>query len=198
MYKKFWYPVVVAWLAGSVASVDAAELYRYVNDRGVTVLDSSVPPQYVSRGYEVLDRDGRVKRVVPPAPSPEELRAARTAAQEQQRQRAADETLLRLYSSVADLDRAHARQIQQIEGLIATAEAGLMTLRSQRDDIQSRAASQERAGREVDQRLLRQLEDIDAERGRLERQIASNRAEIDAVNAAFSARRERLAQLLPE
>lgn len=198
MYKKFWYPVVVAWLAGSVASVDAAELYRYVNDRGVTVLDSSVPPQYVSRGYEVLDRDGRVKRVVPPAPSPEELRAARIAAEEQQRQRASDETLLRLYASVADLDRAHARQIQQIEGLIATAEAGLMTLRSQRDDIQSRAASQERAGREVDQRLLRQLEDIDAERGRLERQIASNRAEIDAVNAAFSARRERLAQLLPE
>lgn len=198
MYKKFWYPVVVAWMAGSVASVDAAELYRYVNDRGVTVLDSSVPPQYVSRGYEVLDRDGRVKQVVPPAPSPEELRAARIAAEEQQRQRASDETLLRLYSSVADLDRAHARQIQQIEGLIATAEAGLMTLRSQRDDIQSRAASQERAGREVDQRLLRQLEDIDAERGRLERQIASNRAEIDAVNAAFSARRERLAQLLPE
>ena len=198
MYKKFWYPVVVAWLAGSVASVDAAELYRYVNDRGVTVLDSSVPPQYVSRGSAVLDRDGRVKQVVPPAPSPEELRAARIAAEEQQRQRASDETLLRLYASVADLDRAHARQIQQIEGLIATAEAGLMTLRSQRDDIQSRAASQERAGREVDQRLLRQLEDIDAERGRLERQIASNRAEIDAVNAAFSARRERLAQLLPE
>ena len=122
MYKKFWYPVVVAWLAGSVASVDAAELYRYVNDRGVTVLDSSVPPQYVSRGYEVLDRDGRVKQVVPPAPSPEELRAARIAAEEQQRQRASDETLLRLYASVADLDRAHARQIQQIEGLIATAE----------------------------------------------------------------------------
>src|SRR5690606_310205 len=173
-------------------------LYRYVNDRGVTVLDISVPPQYVSRGDEVLHRDGRVKQGVPPAPSSEELMAACIAAEEQQHRDASDKAQLLRYPECADLDHAHAPEIQQIEGLIATAEAGLMTLRSQRDDIQSRAASQERAGREVDQRLLRQLEDIDAERGRLERQIASNRAEIDAVNAAFSARRERLAQLLPE
>lgn len=197
MYKKVWYPVMVLML-GAVMNADAAQLYRYINDNGVTVLDRSVPPQFVGRGYEVLDMDGRVKEVIPAALSPAERQAQRAAEQEQRRQRSADETLLRLYSSVADLDRAHNRQVQQVEALIATAEAGLLTLRSQRDDIQSRAASQERAGREVDAQLLRQLDSIDAERRRLERQIAANRTEIDSVNAAFATRRERLAQLLPD
>lgn len=198
MYKRVLYPALGLMLGGMAVTADATELYRYVNDKGITVLDRSVPPQFVSRGYEVLDKDGRVKQVVPAAPTPDELRAMREAEQEQRRQRSSDETLLRLYSSVADLDRAHQRQIQQIETLIATAEAGLMTLRSQRDDVQSRAASQERAGRKVDPLLLQQLENIEAERRRLERQIRSNRAEIDAVNTAFTSRRERLAQLLPD
>ena len=197
MYKKVWYSVMVLML-GTAMSADAAQLYRYINDNGVTVLDRSVPPQFVGRGYEVLDMDGRVKQVIPAALSPEERQAQRAAEQEQQRQRSADETLLRLYSSVADLDRAHNRQIQQIEGLIASAEAGMLTLQSQRDHVQSRAASQERAGREVDAQLLRQLDSIDAERRRLERQIAAHRAEIETVNAAFASRRERLAQLLPD
>lgn len=197
MYKKVWYPVMGLML-GAAMNADAAQLYRYINDNGVTVLDRSVPPQFVSRGYEVLDMDGRVKEVIPAALSPEERQAQRAAEQEQQRQRSADETLLRLYSSVADLDRAHNRQVQQIEGLIASIEAGLLTLQSQRDDVQSRAASQERAGREVDAQLLRQLDSIDAERRRLERQITANRTEIETVNSAFASRRERLAQLLPD
>ena len=197
MQKKVWYSVML-WMLGAAMSAEAAELYRYINDKGVTVLDRSVPPQFVSRGYEVLDRDGRVKQVVPAALSPEQRQAQREAEQARQRQRASDETLLRLYASVADLDRAHSRQVQQIEGLIGTAEAGLLTLRSQRDDVQSRAASQERAGREVDTELLRQLDHIASEQGRLERQIANSRQEIESVNSAFASRRERLAQLLPD
>lgn len=198
MQKRLWYPVVVFLLGGAAMVADAAELYRYVNDKGVTVLDRSVPPQYVSRGYEVLDMDGRVKQVIPAAPSREERQAMRAAELEQQRQRSADETLLRLYSSVTDLDRAHGRQIQQIEGVIATAKAGLLTLQSQRDDVQSRAASQERAGREVDPQLLQRLQGIEAERQRLERQIARHHEEMESVNVAFASRRERLAQLLPD
>lgn len=197
MQKRVWYSVMV-WMLGMASTAEAAELYRYINDKGVTVLDRSVPPQYVGRGYEVLDKDGRVKQVIPAALSPEERQAQRDAELEQQRQRTADETLLRLYSSVADLDRAHNRQVQQIEALIATAEANLLTLQSQRVDVQSRAASQERAGREVDAQLLRQLEHIESERGRLERQIANSRQEINSINTAFASRRQRLAQLLPD
>ena len=66
---------VLLLLALLGASTVQAELYRYVSQHGVVVLDSQgVPPEYVGRGYEVLDQDGRVLRVVPPAPTAEELR----------------------------------------------------------------------------------------------------------------------------
>ena len=39
----------------------AAELYRYVDERGVVVLDRhGVPPQHISRGYQVLNEQGRI------------------------------------------------------------------------------------------------------------------------------------------
>ena len=198
MRKRIGYQALAVLIGGVAIGADAAELYRYINDKGVTVLDRSVPPQYVSRGYEVLDGDGRVKQVVPAAPTREEREAARAAEQEQRRRDSADETLLRLYSSLADLDRAHGRQIQQIENLIATADAGLLTLQAQRDDLQSRAAAQERAGREVDRQLLQQLQEVETEQRRLQRQITSNRKEIDTINGAFAERRQRLSQLLAD
>ena len=34
------------------------ELYRYRNDQDVVVVDDSVPPEYVARGYEVLNERG--------------------------------------------------------------------------------------------------------------------------------------------
>ena len=196
MHKWVWYPVMTFLLGGAAAVADASELYRYVNDKGVTVLDRSAPPQHVSRGYEVLDMDGRVKQVVPAALSREERQALRDAEQKQQRQRSSDETLLRLYSSVDDLDRAHARQIQQIEGLIASARGSLQSLQNQRDEVQSRAASQERAGSAVEPQLLQRLQGIEAERARVERQIARHHEEIASVNDAFASRRERLGKLL--
>ena len=84
----------------------AEELYRYVDNNGVVVLDRQVPPQFVGNGYEVLDSNGRVKQVIPAAPTPEEREARRLALEAQKKQDAEDATLLRLYSSLADLDRA--------------------------------------------------------------------------------------------
>ncbi|TKA92979.1 DUF4124 domain-containing protein [Halopseudomonas bauzanensis] len=191
----------MAVVLGSIAlaaEAQSADLYRYVNDKGVTVLDRSVPPQHVSRGYEVLDGDGRVKQVVPAALTPEEREAARAAEREQQQRRSADETLLRLYSSVEDLDRAYSRQVQQIENLIATSETGILTLNNQREDLLSRAAVQERAGRKVDPQILRELAEVEAEQQRLQRLINNNRQDIATVNDTFANRRQRLQLLLAD
>ena len=70
---------------GGIASVQADDapgivLYRYVDSRGVTVLDrQGVPPEYVGKGYEVLNQRGRVVQTIPPAPSADELRDAQAA-----------------------------------------------------------------------------------------------------------------------
>ena len=119
------------------SSLAQADLYRYIDDKGVTVLDSRVPPQFISRGYEVLDSQGRVK------------------------------------ASIDDL---------QLE----------------REELQSRAAQAERAGREVDPDLLAELSAVDAETARLQRLISHKRQEIVENNAEFDRQRERLKFLLNE
>lgn len=96
----------------------AVELYRYVNDKGVVVLDrQGVPPQYIGKGYQVLNDQGRVIRTVPPAPTAEELRQRKAA----QAQASSDAQLLRLYSSLEDVDRARERRLAELDGLSSVA-----------------------------------------------------------------------------
>lgn len=190
---------VVLWVGLSVLAATPvmayAELYRYIDDRGITVLDSRVPPEFVEKGYEVLDAQGRVRDVIPASPTQAEREATRQARSEQERQRIADSTLLRLYSDVKDLDRAHARHIAQIDTQIATAENGMQALQAQREELQRRAAAQERAGQEVSALLLERLADLNEESSRLERLIESKRDEIKEIDRSYATQRERLEQL---
>ena len=187
---------VMAGLLICSAAFGQAQLYRYVDDKGVMVLGNRVPPEFVSRGYEVLDSNGRVREVIPAAPTAEELKANRAAREAQDRQRQSDTTLLRLYSSQADLDRAHARQLAQIESLIQAARSEIDGVQDQREGLQERAAVQERAGREIDPQILQDLAHADAETQRLERLIEAKQAEIKEVRANFVHQRARLGYLL--
>ncbi|MFN3579188.1 MAG: DUF4124 domain-containing protein [Pseudomonas sp.] len=188
--------LVVTGLAFSASALGQAPLYRYVDDKGVTVLDNRVPPEFVSRGYEVLDSQGRVRQVIPAAPTAEEIQASREARAEQARQLQVDTTLLRMYSSKADLDRAHARQLAQIENLIESTENSIASLQVQREELQRRAAVQERAGNEINPQVLKELADVDAETRRLERLISAKTLEIEEVSASFAIQRARLGFLL--
>lgn len=196
-FKRMMDWTVLALFAG-VSGLAQADLYRYIDDKGVTVLDSRVPPQFISRGYEVLDSQGRVKLIVPAAPTAAEREANRAALAAQQEQDTADANLLRLYSSSADLERAQNRQIQQVENQINAAKASIDDLQTEREELQGRAAQAERAGHEVDADLLAELAAVDAETARLQRLISRKRQETVDANAGFERQRERLEFLLDE
>lgn len=51
-------------LVGLIPSMVRAELYKYTNEDGVTVLDSHIPARYVKNGYSILSLDGRILEVV--------------------------------------------------------------------------------------------------------------------------------------
>ncbi len=185
-------------LAVTGPGVACADLYRYIDDKGVTVLDSRVPPHFISRGYEVLDSQGRVKLVVPAAPTAAEREANRAALEAQKAQDTADANLLRLYSSTADLERAQSRQIQQIENQITASRASIEDLQAEREELQGRAAQAERAGRAVDPDVLAELAAVDSETARLQRLISRKRQEIVETNSDFERQRERLNFLLDD
>lgn len=171
----------------------AGELYRYVNDKGVTVLDrQGVPPEFVSKGYQVLNDQGRVIQVVPPAPSPEEMQQRLQA----KAQATSDAQLLRLYSSVDDVDRALKRKLGEIDGLISVVRGNLQSLKVQQDNLQSRAADMERAGRTVPDVLVGQIADLKDEQQRLEKDIQRYQDTRQQTERTFGADRARIAQLM--
>ena len=184
-------PLLLSVLLPALAG--AGELYRYVNDKGVIVLDrQGVPPEYIGKGYDVLSDQGRVVRVVPPAPTAEE----RQRLQAQQAQATSDAQLLRLYSSLDDVDRARERKLTELDGAVGAARGNLQSLRTQQANLQGQAAEQERAGRVVPESLLVQISNIKGEQESLLKDIERFEETRKQASAGFVADRVRLAQLL--
>ncbi len=184
-------PLLLSVLLPALAG--AGELYRYVNDKGVIVLDrQGVPPEYIGKGYDVLSDQGRVVRVVPPAPTA----AERQRLQEEKAQATSDAQLLRLYSSLDDVDRARERKLTELDGAVGAARGNLQSLRTQQANLQGQAAEQERAGRVVPESLLVQISNIKGEQASLLKDIERFEETRKQAAAGFVADRARLAQLL--
>jgi len=168
-------------------------LYRYVDSRGVTVLDrQGVPPEYVGKGYQVLNQSGRVVQTVPPAPTAEEIRLKQQA----QVQSQADAQLLDRYPSLEELDKASARRRAEIDALIAVATANVQTLQGQQTALQGQAAAQERAGQEVSTSMLDQLRDVQAQIVDAQARIAKLQQTRSEADAGFAQQRTQLVKLL--
>lgn len=184
----------LALILGAMAPLAAqAELYRYTNEKGVTVLDRlGVPPQFIDKGYEVLNDQGRVVKTVPPAPTLEE----RQRMQADKARAGSDAQLLRLYTSVEDVDRALQRKLSELDGLITVAKGNQQSLRTQQANLQAQAADNERAGRQVPEALVAQIDNVRSEYERLDDDIARYQDERKKAQATFAADRARLAELL--
>lgn len=189
----------VSPLAVAVQFADAStRYYRYINDDGVMVMDSRVPPEYVKKGYEIVTVNGRVLEVVAPAPADDE-KEERAA----ERRRAAelaemDRYLLRRYSSVQDIDAASERRMASFEASTAILRGNASNLELQIENLQVRAANMERSGRAVPQNILDSLQDLQAELTKLHKQMKQRELDQAQEEAKFQRERERFMVIRPE
>ncbi|MBI6665554.1 DUF4124 domain-containing protein [Pseudomonas syringae] len=184
--------VMLAPMLAQAADAPEPRLYRYVDSRGVTVIDTQgVPPDYVAKGYEVLNSRGRVVQVVPPAPTAEQIRQSEA----DKRQAAADAQLLSLYSSVAEVDRMKARKLAELDTLVGVAQGNIQGLAAQQRSLQGQAADLERAGRPVQQALVDQLNDLRDQQQKLQADIAGYQAARVKAEADFAVDRARVQRL---
>ena len=192
MLKPLSFALTLFASLGCVMSANAAEYYRYFNDRGVPVLDrQGVPPEFIEKGYQVVDEQGRVLREIPPAPSKEE----RERLAKEKAKAASDTQLLRIYSESADVERARDRKLAELDGVIGVARSNLSSLRTQQANLQGQAAEHERAGRQVPEHLIVQIDNIKAEQMGLERDIERYQQARKDAERSFEADRLRLIEL---
>ncbi|WP_328188768.1 DUF4124 domain-containing protein [Marinobacter sp. OP 3.4] len=169
-----------------VTSLADARMYRYKDDNGQMVISNTVPQEASTRGYEILNSQGRVVDRIAPAPTEEELQ--QRAEEERRQQEAAeqlerDKALLRRYRHPDDAVRALHRKIDELEGLNQLKQGNISVIESQLDSEQSKAADLERSGREIPESTLDKID-------RLEQQIRELEAEIDAQNREMEEIRE--------
>lgn len=184
------------------SAMAAAELYKYVNEDGVTVLDSHVPARYVKNGYTILSLDGRVLEVVPRALTEKEIRERdRRLAEEERREREArerkiaDQNLLRLYSTPEDVIRARDSKLASIQGYVETAVSNLERLNDMKRSLEAELADIERAGGTIDQARLDRIASVEKRIEQTEREIEEKREEMETTRSAFDADLKRVREL---
>lgn len=192
--SAFWLPVVAS-----------AELYKYVNEDGVTVLDSHVPARYVKNGYTILSLDGRVIEVVPRALTEEESRQRdrelaeqRRLEQEEEERQLADQNLLRLYSRPEDVMRARDSKLASIRGFIETSNGNIERLEEQKQGIEAELANIERSGGTISKARLDRIRIIDNRIKAIEKEINDKKLEMDQLRGSFAADLKRVRELYGE
>ncbi|MEX1031930.1 MAG: hypothetical protein WDZ30_01085 [Cellvibrionaceae bacterium] len=193
--KQLTLGVGLTLVAISIAAAD--RYYRYVDENGVKVMDSRIPPEYVKNGYEIVTISGQVLDVIPPAPSPEEVEQ-RAAERKREAELAEwDRRLLRRYSSVADINAAKERKLADFDASMAILHGNANNLEAQIEEVQRRAADIERAGREVPEVLLDNLEKLHADLELAREQIDSRLVEKVELEKGFDRDIERFATIKP-
>jgi hypothetical protein len=183
---------IATLLLASSHLAKATELYRYVNSEGNTVIDYRVPPEYAANGYEVINEDGVVLRVVPRALSDaerdawsDEQKRAVAEREEAERLRKWDESLLLRYSSVADIEDARDRALRDLRIRLSILRGNRRSLRAQVESYQAQAADQERMGLEASVELEQAIEELQRQIASGDRSIEDREQEIEEVAAAY-------------
>jgi chromosome segregation ATPase len=185
-------------LSGWVAAQNTATskvMYRYKNKDGVTVLDSTIPPQYVNNGYEIMSLSGKVLKVIKPVvqgAEGERLQREKLLRDERERE---DIQLRRSYSNVADIDAAKTRNLESLRGNIGILQANLNSARSRLQTYQSQAATIERAGRQLPEDLLKNINNLVQEEKDIQVQIQQREEEYKTVEQKFEADRKRFVEI---
>ena len=188
----------IAILSACALPVLAGNLYRF-NVDGQVVIKDSVPAELAPLGYEVLNSQGMVVRRVERELTAEEIAArdAKQAAADARKarieaQREQDKSLLRLYATPADVDRAHRRKVDEVQAQIDMQQRRIADLETKLASAQQTAADAERRGYEVQPNLLKEIELYQQGIDTATTNIAEREEQLQVLNKKYSDIRQRV------
>lgn len=201
IFASRWVCACTLMLAAATV-VEARDLYRYRNADGVLVVDYQVPVEYVGKGYEVLNDEGIVIKVVPRELTEEERKAENAekrrqeaARAEEERLRKWDETLLLRYSAIEDIEAARDRALHDLQIRLSILKGNRRSLKQKVENYQAQAADMERRGIEVDVSRLNAIDSLQREIASTERSILDRQADIEELDATYQLDIERFEML---
>lgn len=136
---------LVVEAAPSEKDQTAPKLYRYRSPKGAIVTSYVLPPDMVTKGYQIVTLKGDVIETVKPSLTDEERKAILDA----EEQKKYDKALLLKYGSLAELINTQKRKTDEVEAKMSILKGNLTAIRNQKDAAQKKAATYERQGKPV-------------------------------------------------
>lgn len=182
-------------LAGSLLTLTAqAALYRWVDEQGNVHYSDVIPPSSVRQGHTELRKDGIPLHTVPPARSPEQVKAdeilerLRTGQERLiEQQKTADRGLLHTFPSEEELIRSSQNQLASIETMIQVTHNNIRRQEAWLASLRTYAGNIERTGKPVPQEFTDSSHKTERSIQRAQATIATR----EAQKAALQARLER-------
>jgi len=138
--------------------------YKYINAKGVNVVSSRIPSEYVKKGYDIISSNGRLIQRIPPELSAEEKVRLIAETERLKKIKDRDTLLLRRYSRPDDIEAAKQRKLSQIKNRVWLIDRNIEKLNSKIDLYQSLAAEDERAGEKISIDTLWSIEKLKSDR----------------------------------
>ncbi len=179
--QQYLFRSIISLAIAAPAAYSETYLYRYENDKGVNVLNHTIPPQYAQKGYEILSTAGQLIRRVDAAPT--DGAVAKENSVRMLREKYA--ILKRRYSSPEDIEAAKRRRLANINTNISILRGNIGGINIRIDNLRSQAADSERSGRDVSSALLTQLRDTKAELSVSEDALSLRLEEYQAVSDQY-------------
>ncbi len=171
-------------------AVARAELFKWVDEKGVTHYGDRIPPEYSKQGNSQLNKRGITVRKVDPALTAEERRARqeeelrlKDALKQAEAQQREDLALINTYSTEQEIDLARDRRVAQIDQIVSQAQTQSLELdkrvASVTDALKRVKAPNAKAVQE------QELAALDKRQGAMRAAIAKLRADRQDVIAHF-------------
>lgn len=180
--------LLVASAAAQSGGEKPKKLYKWVDEQGNVHFSDTVPSDQIKKGRQEIV--GSSVKTVARQKTPEELEAERLAAIQaaelkriKDAQDTADRALLMSYTSEADLFRARDKELEGLDGTLATNKLAITSHEKALTDMLSSAAEFERAKKPVPKTVTDSInkirKDLEEQR-RLSSQYEANKLQVKA------------------
>lgn len=198
--RMFKLTVILLLMTASVCH--ASRYYRYTEDNGTVVINSTITPERAALGYEILDTTGRVLEKVEPALTGEALeeRKRQQALEKErlsseQRQINYDVSLLQRYSFVTDIEAEQKRQVAQLSTRVAILRGNLNGFRVDLEKAYEQAANNERQNKAIPEALKTRISSLEERISATEQMLEIQLEEIAKVNNEYQQAIDRFKEL---
>ena len=205
--KPIIYLIVVVLLqifvVGDIlAAKSKIKMYRFLDENGKVVVSSTLPPEVSQKGYDIVNELGVLIEKVAPRKTAEQLRQEKLEAQKREEERKRqleqqrlDSILINSYTDISDIERARDIELESKDRDVMLLQQNIRRYTKLLEDAQTRAARDERLGKELSPKLLKEIKMFQRRIAREEREVEETSEDKEVINDRYNSSIIRFSEL---